>query len=281
MLELNGQDWKELSALREAFLKGSPSPYWTSERRLELYHHTFGQRIGWKWEAVIQDLKRLGWQPETDTVFDWGCGTGIATSTFVRLFPQIKNAEFYDRSKTAVDFARGHVELPTSGEAPYTLLISHVTTELDQKSFRQLDQKITTARAVIWVEPGTPEVSKRLVEIRERLKGSFAIVAPCPKLETCPLVTSSTKHWCHQYASVPNEVFQSSFWTKWGREMGIDLRSLPYSYLVLDKRHNFSSVPRRILGRPHKKKREEAWVECTPGGVITRREGTAYLPGAS
>ena len=50
------QDFKRLEALRARFLDAdsvNDTPdYWKDERDLELYHASFGERIGWKWAAV-------------------------------------------------------------------------------------------------------------------------------------------------------------------------------------------------------------------------------------
>ena len=43
-------------------------------------------------------------------------------------------------------------------------------------------------------------------------------------------------HWCHHFARPPWEIFSDPDWAEYACRMGIDLRSLPYSYLVLDRR---------------------------------------------
>ena len=48
-------DWNLLGRHRERFLGGGPSagPYWSSAADLASYDLTFGERIGWKWDAVL------------------------------------------------------------------------------------------------------------------------------------------------------------------------------------------------------------------------------------
>ncbi|MEI6085322.1 MAG: hypothetical protein WCS70_13625, partial [Verrucomicrobiota bacterium] len=79
-------DWDALNRLRAGFLAGA-TDYWRSERDLASYDLTFAQRIGWKWDFVLAELKRLGWQPPVGPVVDWGCGSGIAGRAFLGEFP--------------------------------------------------------------------------------------------------------------------------------------------------------------------------------------------------
>jgi hypothetical protein len=73
-------DWESLDRHREQFLGARPSdgPYWASAEDLESYDLTFGERIGWKWDAVLAELRLQGWRPPGGVVLDWGCGSGIA-----------------------------------------------------------------------------------------------------------------------------------------------------------------------------------------------------------
>ena len=73
-------DWKALDRLRERFLSGRPGdePYWTSPSDLACYDSTYAERIGWKWDAVLDELSLRKWAPGGGPVLDWGCGSGIA-----------------------------------------------------------------------------------------------------------------------------------------------------------------------------------------------------------
>jgi hypothetical protein len=44
------------------------------------------------------------------------------------------------------------------------------------------------------------------------------------------------RDWCHFFAPPPSEIFADSNWVKFGQRAGIDLRSLPYSFLVMDRK---------------------------------------------
>src|SRR5213083_77519 len=73
-------DWAALDRLRARFLSvtANPEPYWSSLRDLASYDLTYGERIGWKWDQVLRELKLRGFKPRSRAVFDWGCGSGIA-----------------------------------------------------------------------------------------------------------------------------------------------------------------------------------------------------------
>src|SRR5688500_19993333 len=73
-------DWAALARLREQFLSG-PSlggVYWQAREDLASYDLTYGERIGWKWDHVLRELRLRGWRPRSRHVFDWGCGSGVA-----------------------------------------------------------------------------------------------------------------------------------------------------------------------------------------------------------
>jgi len=58
-------DWAALDRLRAIFLRGEPAaePYWRDAGDLAAYDATFGERIGWKWDAALAELRQRGWRP--------------------------------------------------------------------------------------------------------------------------------------------------------------------------------------------------------------------------
>jgi hypothetical protein len=42
------------------------------------------------------------------------------------------------------------------------------------------------------------------------------------------------RHWCHHFATVPAEVHQDAAWRELSQGVEIDLRVLPYSFLVME-----------------------------------------------
>src|SRR5205814_479354 len=143
------------------------------------------QRIGWKWDYVLEELKHRGWSPPAGELVDWGCGSGIASRAFLDHFGKksVSALRLWDRSARAVSYAtsRAQAEYPElkivggSGSllANNILLISHVLTELKPEQIEALADEATKAQCVLWVEPGTYEASLTLIAVRERLRSQF------------------------------------------------------------------------------------------------------------
>jgi len=287
-------NWNSLERLRKVFLEGTAAgaDYWESDSDLESYDLTFAQRIGWKWDWVLEDLKRLGWTPPSGDVLDWGCGTGIAHRAFLHHFggSSVTGVRLWDRSPRAMRFAADrlgsrHPSVPCStghGDPPALMLISHVLTELSSEQATELAETAAAAHSVIWVEPGTYEASLALIAIRERLRDRLNPMAPCPHASRCGILAEGNEtHWCHHFAKPPANVFTEANWARFGKLMGIDLRSLPLSYLALDKRpapppqHNA-----RVLGRPRIYKPHALILACESGGMRELRLDKRTFPEA-
>src|SRR3954463_1586460 len=103
-------DWEILDRLREKFISGAAGegPYWHTITDLECYDFTYGERIGWKWDAVLRELRaRGGTPPAGGTLFDWGCGSGIAGRRVLEAFGanSFSRLALHDHSELALDFA--------------------------------------------------------------------------------------------------------------------------------------------------------------------------------
>jgi hypothetical protein len=300
-------DWEVLDRLRETFLtdKKSAGPYWHTLTDLECYDLTYGERIGWKWDAVLTELKARGWSPPAGaTILDWGCGSGIAGRRVVDAFGRdaFKRLRVYDHSELAMDFseyigrkqfpgievARADVRFLRGDEPIGVLVLSHVLNELDENARADLAVLCGRAETILWVEPGTHEVSRALGGWREKLLAAgCSAVAPCPHQATCGmLVAGNERHWCHFFAAPPTNLYADSGWVKFGQRAGIDLRSLPYSFLALERRRvgsalapaSFTQVaasgdptkefrPSRIVGQPRLYKGYAKVFNCDVGGV--------------
>jgi hypothetical protein len=285
-------DWASLERLRAVFLEArTTSDYWQSETDLVSYDATFAQRIGWKWDFVLGDLRQRPWRPPRGEVVDWACGSGIAARAFLDHFgaETVTSVRFVDRSLLAMRFAAARAATrfpglpiacgPASSLASATVLLSHVLTELTSPQLEHLLAHLEPAAAILWVEPGTHQASRALLAVRERLRPTFHPVAPCVHAQPCGLlVPGNEPHWCHQFASPPAEVFADPFWGRFARLLGIDLRSVPLSYLVLDRRPPVA-LPAgtvRVLGRARLNKADLRVFACDATGVtersLTRRE---------
>jgi len=279
-------DWSILDRLRQGFLTGTAAegPYWQSREDLAHYDFTYAERIGWKWDHVLRELAQRGWSPPAGTLLDWGCGSGVAHRRMQQSWPAaITGLQVFDHSLLAQDYAlsRSQQVSPDLPAASWdrtaeitTVVISHVLNELDEDSAEDLMATIATAQVVIWIEPGTSDVAAQLVAWRERLRDEFAIVYPCPHQGICGMLQpENARHWCHHFAAPPGELGSDPNWVKFGQRAGIDLRSLPYSALVLDRRPPVASTRTaglqsgRIFGRPKLAKPFARFLGCDADSV--------------
>jgi SAM-dependent methyltransferase len=290
-MNLTASDWKTLRRLRATFLRANPAwrdDYWRSERDLQIYDQTFGQRIRWKWDYVLRELKQRGWTPPRADVLDWGCGSGVAGRAFLEHFgsENFHSLHLADRSPMAMRYAlnRARVELPkiptrlsVTPALPSEntiLLLSHVITELSEENLEELGRLARGAATVLWVEPGAYDASRALIGAREKLREKLSVVAPCTHQAACGMLTAGNeRHWCHHFAPSPPEVFTDGDWAKFANVAGMDLRSLPLSFLVMDRREPpaLPADAMRIIGKPRIYKAHAQVFGCDATGVHDRR----------
>jgi ribosomal protein RSM22 (predicted rRNA methylase) len=151
------------------------------------------------------------------------------------------------------------------------LLVSHVVNELDEAAQERLLAAARQAAEVIWVEAGTHADSRKLIAIREELRPAFDVVAPCTHGARCGMLAEeNARHWCHHFARVPSEASRDARWAQFGRELGIDLRALPLSFLVLARRGSGTRTQQglsRIIGRPREARGRMELLGCDESGV--------------
>ena len=270
-----------LSRLRAGFLDGTNAggAYWQSETDLALYDCTFAERIGWKWDAVLAELTARDWKPRARHVYDFGCGSGVAGRRVLGAWGKMESLTLADVSPLAVRFAGAkaraqfpQVQLHSAGETMQPgslLLVSHVLNELNAAAREQLLALARQAEEIIWVEAGTHADSRALIAVREELRGEFTVVAPCTHAEKCGMLTAGNeRHWCHHFSRVPSAASQDALWSQFSRELGIDLTTLPYSFLVLS-RNGGALAPgaTRIIGRPREAKGRMEILSCSADGM--------------
>lgn len=289
-MDLAPKDWERLRQLRATFLERAEASrpeslpdYWSSTHDLELYEATFGKRIAWRWDAVLHELAARSFPTRPAVVLDWGCGTGAATRAWLEKFGAegLERLHLVDRSKLATAFASERLK-PLAGEARIAtdppaacdlLLVSHVLDEAGLDGREKLLEMCKRAKRVVWIEPGTMSSARALVELRETLRAEFEVLAPCPHRGACGILAPGhERDWCHHFATPPRSVFQDPFWGRAARELGIDLRALPYSFLALARGQAPAPPPdlARVLGRPRIEKGRARIDLCTAGGVATR-----------
>jgi hypothetical protein len=82
----------------------------------------------------------------------------------------------------------------------------------------------------------------------------------------------SQRHWCHFFAPPPPDLYADSHWVTFGQRAGIDLRSLPYCFLALergvrsDKATDGAGLS-RVIGRPEHFKPYARLLNCDATGL--------------
>lgn len=281
-------DGPALERLRSIFLgrERVRGPYWRHRADLKAYDATFGERIGWKWDAVLGELTARGWRLPAGPVLDFGCGSGIAGRRVLAAFGVSADTTLWvhDRSRPAVEFACAAASdafpgvrvgpvpasVLTGTEALGTLVVSHVLNELPARERCRLLTLARRAEVVLWVEPGTHADSRALIAVREALREHFRIISPCPHGGRCGMTSpGNERHWCHFFARPPSAVFSDPQWAAFARCLGVDLRSLPFSHLVLDRRPGVCPEAgwSRLVGAPRRHKGFSRIFACDAGGV--------------
>ena len=305
MPDLDRLDWSALDRLRATFLArdaAASGPYWQNRESLAAYDATYAERIGWKWDALLHELRLRRWAPPAGTVLlDFGCGSGIAGRRVLSAFGSVHFAglALHDHSPEAVAFASARaqetfpglplLEAPDPSTRPFTLVVSHVLNELPPPARAELLALAAQAACVLWIEPGTHADSRALAASRDELRAHHRIVAPCTHRETCPLwLEANARDWCHFFAEPPPGVQNSPDWVRFAQRAGVDLRSQAYSCLVLENQdlsphapspesaphsltpslpQSLPGRPARVLGRPEVFKPYARLFACDAAGL--------------
>lgn len=268
-------DWQRLEELRAGFLQGKSQDYWRNERDLQLYEAVFGQRIAWKWRAVLSAWPTRDGPSPQSVIWDWGCGSGIA-SHLVATFFDCRQIILTDQSPLAVRHAAtrhrqaGRAILSHEQAKNVILAVSHVLGELSPEGVRQLLADTERARLLLWVEPGDRRHAQLLAGLRDLLLAQgWRALLPCPHQLPCPAGPNGGADWCHFFARPPAEAFQSAFWRTVSLRLGLDLRSLPVSFLILQRGTAVNpSADCRILGRPRRHKAYTTALLCRTDGQL-------------
>ncbi len=287
-MTLSRDELARIQRLRDLFLDDDRgdralADYWRDDADLVAYDAVLGARIGWKWDAALAEAADRGFRrADTQVVLDYGCGTGIAARRFAACFGA-GEVLCHDRSARAAEFAARSLRASSpavaarslrsvDGVAPDVLLVSHVLGELDDAGERQLRAVIERSARVVLVEPGNRRVARRLSQLRDSLLGAFHVAAPCPHALACPALARADD-WCHFFAPPPPSVFTDSEQVRTAKALGIDARSLPYSFLALVRGPAAEpmAVPPRLLGRPQVHPHTVCVQTCAADG-LQRRE---------
>ncbi len=243
-----------------------------------------------------------GWSPERHV--DVGGGTGAAVWAAAGTWEKPRHTTVLDWAGPALTLGRElaggagseslrgaewrQERLAEGLELPEADLVtvSYVLGELGGgERASVVDAAARAGRAVVLIEPGTPDGYARIIEGRERLVAEgFRVLAPCPHSGRCPLVPG--EDWCH----FAERVNRSSLHRR------IKGGSLPYE----DEKYSYvaavrdlpegpgepgTPAPARIIRRPQLPKGQALLDLCDAEGAprrrtVTKRHGTALYKAA-
>ncbi|MFJ9741374.1 small ribosomal subunit Rsm22 family protein [Streptomyces sp. NPDC101166] len=229
------------------------------------------------------------WAPAGHT--DVGGGTGAATWAATATWPGARPVTVLDWAEPALalgrEIAAAHPDLRDTrwqraridaslALDPVDLVtVSYVLNELPAPGRAALvDAAAAAARAVVIVEPGTPDGYARVIEARDRLiAAGFRIAAPCPHSSACPIAPGTD--WCHFSARVSRSSLHRQ--VKGG--------SLPYE----DEKFSYVAAARlpvapasaRVVRRPQIRKGQVLLDLCESEErldrtTVTKRHGDLY-----
>ncbi|HEX5566838.1 MAG TPA: small ribosomal subunit Rsm22 family protein [Streptomyces sp.] len=158
--------------------------------------------------------------------------------------------------------------------------VSYVLGELTEPDrHRAVDAAAAAGRAVVVVEPGTPEGYLRVREARDRLTAAgLRVLAPCPHSAVCPITPGSD--WCHFAARVSRSSLHRQVK---GGSLAHEDEKFAYVAAVRPGAGG-TAAGARIVRRPQIRKGQVLLELCTgPDGggglrreTVTKRHGPAY-----
>ncbi|MGW4044035.1 small ribosomal subunit Rsm22 family protein [Streptomyces sp. NPDC004721] len=245
-------------------------------------------------EAVRSALEAFAeaapeWTPSSHT--DVGGGTGAAAWAVGATWDGIRPVTVLDWAEPALALGREIAEAdPALREARWQrarigaaltlddtdlVTVSYVLGELTEADRAAVvDAAAAAARAVVVVEPGTPDGYARVIEARGRLiAAGFQVAAPCPHSAACPIVPGTD--WCHFSARVSRSSLHRQ--VKGG---SLAYEDEKFSY-VAATRFPVAPAPARVVRRPQIRKGQVLLNLCAPDEglrreTVTKRHGDLY-----
>ncbi|WP_432116866.1 small ribosomal subunit Rsm22 family protein [Streptomyces sp. bgisy032] len=230
-----------------------------------------------------------GWVPGSHT--DVGGGTGAAAWAVSATWGGDRPVTVLDWAEPAlalgreiaaaepalrdVRWQRSRIGAALCLESTDLVTVSYVLNELTAPDRTALvDAAAAAARAVVIVEPGTPDGYTRLIEARDRLIGAgFRIAAPCPHSAACPIAPGAD--WCHFSARVSRSSLHRQ--VKGG---SLAYEDEKFSY-VAAARFPVEPAASRIVRRPQIRKGQVLLDLCETEPslrrtTVTKRHGDLY-----
>ncbi len=230
-----------------------------------------------------------GWVPGGHV--DVGGGTGAATWAVAATWDGERPVTVLDWAEPALALGREIAAAPPALrdarwqrarigaalrlDAADLVTVSYVPGELTAAARTAVvDAAAAAARAVVVVEPGTPDGYARVIEARGRLiAAGVQVAAPCPHSAACPIAPGTD--WRHFSARVSRSSLHRQ--VKGG---SLAYEDEKFSY-VAAVRFPATPAPARVVRRPQIRKGQVLLDLCEPDEqlrrrTVTKRHGTLY-----
>ncbi|GHE82600.1 small ribosomal subunit Rsm22 family protein [Streptomyces fumanus] len=203
--------------------------------------------------------------PRASTVLDWS-EPALALGREIAAADPALSGVRWQRARIGAALTLAETDLVT---------VSYVLNELTAPDRAALvEAAAAAARAVVVVEPGTPDGYARIIEARDRLTAAgFHIAAPCPHSAACPIAPGSD--WCHFSARVSRSSLHRQ--VKGG---SLAYEDEKFSY-VAAARFPVAPAAHRVIRRPQIRKGQVLLDLCETEPALTRttvtkRHGDLY-----
>ncbi|RST19309.1 methyltransferase domain-containing protein [Streptomyces sp. WAC05374] len=243
--------------------------------------------------AALDALREAApeWVPGTHT--DIGGGTGAASWAVAEAWDATARTTVLDWAEPALalgrelaaasgidalaraTWRRSRISAALRVESTDLVTVSYVLNELTEQDRTALvTEAARAARAVVIVEPGTPDGYARIIAARDLLiAAGMTIAAPCPHSGACPIEPGTD--WCHFAARVSRSSLHRQ--VKGG---SLAYEDEKFSYVVAT-RFPVVPAPARVTRKPQIRKGQVLLDLCTEADglrrdTVTKRHGTLY-----
>lgn len=242
-------------------------------------------------DAVLAELVRQRPEFAPASLLDAGAGPGTASWAAAGHWPGLSSVTLLDTSRPFLALAaelaghgppalagareiEGSLAALPEGLSADLVVASYALAELPLDQAARIAEGLwrATSKALVLVEPGTPQGFARLRAVRSHLLSLRAVpVAPCGHGSACPLEGDD---WCHFSVRLARSRAHMH-----AKGASVPFEDERYSYLVL-ARDGAVSGAARILAPPQQAKPGITFRLCADGRLetchVARRDGAAY-----
>lgn len=282
--QLSGNSQKQLrqasETLSSSYRTKQPGRHLQPERSIAAYLATRLPATYAVNAAVMAELKQVAPDFNPQSLLELGAGPGTATLAAMQHYPDLGELTLIEREQSMIKagkalFAAGPGALPKAHwlsfnlpnlpeklKSPDLVLMSYVVNEMGParrtELYAQLDK--LQPEVIIAIEPGTPEGSQHLIEMRrDFIERNWQVWAPCPHQQDCPLAADD---WCHFSQRLTRSSLQR--YLKQGSQNYEDEK---FAYLILSRQPATKPAAGRILRHPLIKKGHLDLKLCTTEGL--------------